>query len=441
MTEHIGVDLAAAKMPRRRRIPLHLVSVLLFKALHLRGATIIPLQLAWRRLQIALSSGLKRTERLADFAARRGDGAAATKFWRELEQQQPHRADWPVKIAQVAKERGDLDVAERILLDARERGVEDERIELELLRCTRLSRRSNSAVADAEAIVADPEASPAKVFAAALHLVTQNRLEGARVGFVRILGDDGHGPLASGQLAAVELLAELQSRGRPDIPGRVTPAQNSMIVREPSSDTLVVGFALPEGTLGLPLNAAHAMLSSAGVNGLYLYDSQQVFHLSGTDRFGPGYRAMIDGVRALAAEIGARRLVTVGGSGAGYTAIRAGIDLEADGVVAFSPGTVMNPGANPGLARSAHTLLRLRERALPMMANLRPLVRDRKGCARIEIYYGAENSRDIMHASNLAGLRGVTLHEVPGLARHDCFTEMARLGYRDLLKTFPAPSP
>ena len=429
----------------QRRIPPYLVSVLLVRALRLRGVTIVPLKVAWRRLQIALSSGTKRTERLADFAAWLGDGMTAAKHWRELEREQPNRAAWPVKIAQVAKERGDLDTVERVLLDARERGIDDERIELDLLRCTRLLRRSNTAVTDAEEIVADPEASPAKVFWAAFHLMTENRLEGARTGFDRVLTreDDAHCTVARCQLAAVELLADMQSRGRPEIPGRVSPAQNSVIVREPLSDTLVVGFALTEGTLALPLNAAHAMLSSTGVNALYLYDSQQVFHLSGTDRFGPGYRAMIDGVRALAAELGVRRLVTVGSSGTGYTAIRAGIDLEADGAVAFSPGTIMNPAANPGLVRSgsAHTLHRLRERALPMMTNLRPLVQARSSCARIEIYYGASNLRDIMHARNLAGLPGVTLHEVPGLARHDCFSEMARLGYRDLLKAFQEPLP
>ena len=440
MTENAVTDLAAAKLSVRRRIPPHLVSVLLRGILYVRGATIVPMQFAWRRLQIALSSGTKRTERLADFVSWRGDAMAAAKLWRDLEQEQPTRAVWPINIARVARERGDLDTAERVLLDACERGIEDERVELDLLRGARLSRRSNAAVTDAETIVADPEAAPTKIYHAAYHLMTQNLLESARTGFGRVLVDDKHGAIARSQLAAIDLLADMRSRGRPDIPGRVSPAQNSVIVRERSSETLVIGFTLPEGTLGLPLNAAHMMFSSAGVNALYLYDSRQVFHLSGTDRFGPGYRAMIEGVRALAAEMGVRRLVTVGGSGSGYTAIRAGIDLEADGAVVFSPATIMDPTSDPGLARrgNAHTLHRLRERALPMMAELRPLVRDRKSCPSIEIYYGASNLRDIMHASHLAGLRGVTLHEVPGLARHDCLTEMARLGYRDLLKAIPA---
>lgn len=421
----------------RRRTPSHLVCLLLRGAMVIR-ATVFPLQVGWRRLQVARATGTKRTERLADFMAWRGDGMAAVEHWRALERQQPDCAAWPVKIAQVAKLRGDLDTAERVLLDARERGIEDERIELDLLRYARLSRRSNAALADAEAIVADPQASPAKIFFAAFHLLTQNLLEDARIGFDRVLADSAYGPLARGQLAAVELLMDMRSRGRPDIPGRVSPSQASVVVREPSSDTLVVGFALPEGTLGQPLNAVHAMLSSTGVNALYLYDSRQVFHLSGTDRFGSGYAAMIEGVRALAAEMGVRRIVTVGGSATGYTAIRAAMDLDADGAVVFSPVTIMDPAFAPGQTRSAQTLNLLRERAAAMMGMLRPLVRSRKSCPRIEVYYSGSNRRDIMHASHLAGLRGVTLHPVPGLARHDCATEMVRLGYRDLLKPLAA---
>ncbi len=134
---------------------------------------------------------------------------------------------------------------------------------------------------------------------------------------------------------------------------------------------------------------------------------------------------MLDGIKAVAAELGTKRLITVGGSATGYTAIRAAMDLDADGALVFSPATLMLPDANPAVARGAHNLLRLRELVLPMMKDLRPLVKARTTCPRIEIYYSASNQRDIMHAHNLAGLPGVTLHAVPGLTRHDCLTEMA----------------
>ncbi len=282
----------------------------------------------------------------------------------------------------------------------------------------------------------DPAASLNKVYQAACYLMAQNRLDGARAGFVRLFGHAKYDSLVRGYLAAIDLMAEGRAQGRPDVPGWVSPVENSILVREPSSDTLVVGFALPSSALGLTLNAVHAMLSSTGVNALYLYDSRQVFHLAGTDRFGPGYQAMLDGIRALAAELGTRRLITLGGSATGYTAIRAALDLEADGALAFGPVTLMLPTASYGVARSAHTLKRLIEHIRPMMKDLRPLVEAHKPHPRIEIYYSALNRRDRMHAGNLAGLPGVNLHPVAGLARHDCLTEMALRGRRDLLDVF-----
>ncbi|HEY0107141.1 MAG TPA: hypothetical protein VGB91_13745 [Rhizomicrobium sp.] len=406
--------------------------------LYLRAWTEIPLRVTWRRSVIALSSGSQKTERQAAFAWWRGDALAATACWRELEREQPGRAIWPLKIHQAATESGDFAAAERILLDARGRGIDDEEVEVGLLRCVRMARRSNSAIDDAEKIVTDPAASLNKVFQAGFYLMARNRLEGARAGLGRLLGHAKLGPLVQGYLAAIDLLAEGRAKGRPDIPAWVSPAESSILVREPGSDTLVVGFVLPSGTLGLPLNAAHAMLSSTGVNALYLYDSRQVFHLAGADRFGPGYQAMLDGIRALAAELGTRRLIMLGGSATGYTAIRSALDLNADGALAFSPLTVMLPTVGDGLARNAYSLQRLVRYARPMMADLRPMIGAKQPGPRIEIHYSALSRRDRMHAANVAGLRDVRLHPVSGLARHDCLTELARRGCRDLLDAFPA---
>jgi len=180
------------------------------------------------------------------------------------------------------------------------------------------------------------------------------------------------------------------------------------------------------------------MLSPKGVNALYLYDSRNLFHLAGSDRFGPGYDSMIAGVRAFAAEIGTRRLITVGASGTGYTALRAGMDLDADGALVFSPGTLLRPQANPVLARGAYTLFRLKRDVRPMMQDLRPVLQARRSCPRIEIYYGSRNVRDLMQVGNIADAPGIVLHPIEGMGRHDCLTEMASRGYRDLLSGFSA---
>lgn len=406
--------------------------------LKLRAWTDVPVREGWRRLRIALSSGLKKTERRAEHAWWHGDARSAIAFWRDLERAQPQRAQWPLKIAQATRERGEFDTAEAVLRDARARGIGDEAVELALLRLERMNRRSNAAIPDAEAIVADPAASPNKIFDACFYLMAHNRLDQARAGYDRIVAQPAYKTLARGHLAMIDMLSQIRASGRPDVPAWVSPAENSVLVREPASDTLVVCFALPAGSLGLSLNALHAMLSSKGVNALYLFDSRQVLHLAGTDRFGPGYQAMLDGIRALAGELGVRRLITVGGSATGYTAIRTALDLDADGALAFGAQTFMRPTSNFAVARSAHTLRKMLEHIRPMMKNLRPLIEAKQRPPRIEMFFSARNRRDRMHAGNLAGLPSVTLNPIEGLERHDCLTEMAYRGYRDLLNLFPA---
>jgi hypothetical protein len=419
-------------------MPPKLMWFLLWSALRVQGRTVVPLQAAVRRARIALSSGATRTEREADYAWWRGNAAGAVEAWRELEQEQSARSAWPLKIAQAQSEGGDMPGAERTLLDAQARGADSEKVETTRLRYSRMVRRSNVAIGEAETIIADADASPARVFFSAFYLMAHNRLEPARAGFERLLTDKEHGPQARGQLAAAVLLEERRAQGRPDVTGWVSPAESSILVREPSSDILVVGFTLPLGTLGLPMNAVHAMLSSKGVNALYLYDSKQLMHLTGTDRFGPGYQAMLDGIHALAAELGTRKLITLGASATGFTAVRAAIDLGADGAITFSGQTMMPANANASVARSPYTVERMRANARHMMGNLRPHLEAKTPKPRLELYYSAANRRDRMHVSSLSGVPGVTLHPVKGVSRHDCLNEMVTRGYRDLLAPFEA---
>jgi hypothetical protein len=145
-------------------MPSRLISILLLTLFEVRARTVIPLQTAWQKMQISLASGTKRTERLADFAWRRGEGLAAMRHWEDLEKAQPANARWPMRIAQARKERGDLAGAERVLLDARGRGIKNDGVELGILRYGRLCRLSNAAIEDAQTIVADPAASSGRVF-------------------------------------------------------------------------------------------------------------------------------------------------------------------------------------------------------------------------------------------------------------------------------------
>jgi hypothetical protein len=106
-------------------------------------------------------------------------------------------------------------------------------------------------------------------------------------------------------------------------------------------DTLVVAFAaMGGGGGGVGRHEFVASLSRAGATHcLFVRDPFQLWYLAGTgtddaDRtFAGVVRAIADEV----AKVSPRRLATVGASMGGYAAIRAGLALRADSVLAFGP--------------------------------------------------------------------------------------------------------
>jgi hypothetical protein len=291
-------------------------------------------------------------------------------------------------------------------------------------------------VEQALALIADPRTPPNRTFYTSVFLAAQDRAEAARAGFRRALGEGQLDVLARAQLAGLDILEAAKARGQLLVPGWLSPAENAIVVRERSSDVLVVAFAPPEGTFGVPVNVFHAMLSDTAVNALYLFDSQQLGHLRGSDRFGPGYDAMLNGVRALIAELGTRRLIVLGASLSGVTALQALLDLKADGALLFSPVTNMSYAIRPEMTRMPQLWQRLTTLVPMMLRDPRPELESRQCCDRIEVYYGGANPPDCLHATVLAATKGVVLHEMPGLDRHDCIGELALRGKTNLLRDF-----
>ncbi|MEA3038719.1 MAG: hypothetical protein QOE79_1232, partial [Sphingomonadales bacterium] len=196
----------------------------------------------------------------------------------------------------------------------------------------------------------------------------------------------------------------------------------------PASDTLVIVFMPPAGGFGGTANAIQAMLGTNPPHALYLYDSNALYHLAGTDRFGDGYSAMVDGLRRLGGELGVRRVVTLGPSAAGFTAIRVGLDIGADAVVAAGAVTSMTAEAMHADGRMPGTRSRLLESVPEQARDLKPDLVARAGRPRVHLFYGDSNREDGMHAHHLSGVPGVTLHPIADLGMHDPFGEMLLRG-------------
>lgn len=385
-------------------------------------------------------SALRRGGRLADavgayraqLAWERGHVAQAEAGWRRLAERAPKNPDWPLWLSNAARTRGEFATAERILIEARDRGARGQALEMTIEHYGRWLRRSNIAAAEAEALVKDPEAPPYRLLHASIFLSTEGLLEQARKGLARVGDHPRHGRQARTELAALDAIERRGLEGR--LPGTLSPARPYVLVRQPGADTLVVVFMPPAGGFGATANATHAMLGRNPPHALYLYDSNGLYHLAGTDHFCRGYDAMVHGLKRLAAELAVSRVVTLGTSAAGFTAIRAGIDIGAHAVIAAGAVTSMTEAAMNADGRMPGTRARLLECVPEHARDLKPDVVERDGRTPIHLFYGDGNREDAAHARHLRAVTGVTLHPIHDLGMHDPFGELLLRGRSDALE-------
>lgn len=345
----------------------------------------------------------------------RGDADAAERLWRQLAESVPLAPMWPLLLARAALLRGDPTERERILSAAQERGISHPIIDERLEQSRQIAGAGSSRDAEALKLVEAASTPAAPLFWASIHLSASHRLAEARAGLQRLTADPRLGWEARVQLIALGLI-ERDGTGA-FTPGWFSPERSSALIRT-GSETLLVVFLTPGGSYGLAANSFLALLGPNPPNVLYLYDSQSLFHLAGTDRFGPGYQAMIDGVRACVKEIGAVRLMTLARCAPGYTAIRAGIDLVADRVIAISPVTTIAPDDMREDGRTPVLQRRLIEIVPEQNQDLLPVIQAETS-TDLQIFYNRAHDRDRRYAERLRDATSVTLHALEEPLRRD----------------------
>ncbi|MBI1329788.1 MAG: hypothetical protein GC166_07775 [Alphaproteobacteria bacterium] len=410
-----------------------------------QGAKAVLGQASYRRLRFigftlaaATRGKSARMAMAAHIALARGDLDKAERLWAALAEREPQSAAWRAWLCKAADMRTDYARAMHIANEAWDRGVRGAELEAAYLHYRRWYLRTNSAIDEAEAAIANPQTAPQVLFDAARYLCCEGRLDTARAGFLRLVGSQHYDRHAQYELKALDLLDREVAQGRSLIPAWFTHARDHVMVQRPGADTTVIVITQVGGRLGVSANVVQAILSRSNVNVIYLYDPDQAFSLTGCPSLGRGYEATLATLRDTVRAWGTRTLITMGISASAYAAIRYGLDLAADGVMCFSPRTdfsaegELNGGFYPFLA-----CLSQRGHALfpQWMKSLRPEVEARNVCPMIEIHYGAGNANDSWHARNLEGLPGVRLVAMD-CDRHDCLTEYVARGEEDALAHF-----
>lgn len=331
----------------------------------------------------------------AQAAIERGDGESALGHYRTLARLHPDNVRWPIQVILLLNRIGRVNDAASELETVRGRWPNDPTIKSFVLRFG-LGQAPTPATVPADAAFGGAEERALRAI------------------FAKAPTD-----------------AEL---ARPPISN--DPKQEVIVATASGATTAVLVFAGSNDQVALPLRMFDRFLASFGVSAIYLKDFQRLRFLKGVQSLGANYAATAAALRKMAADLGARRLCVIGNCDGAFAAIRYGVELRADCILAFSPPT-HSPREKLARLEQGRNLMRVRLQAnVPEdMTDLKPFIERSARKPRIELFYEPDNPRDAVHAIHLSGVPGVTLNPVPGSQDHRVLQWMAEQdGFRERLR-------
>lgn len=183
--------------------------------------------------------------------------------------------------------------------------------------------------------------------------------------------------------------------------------------RRTGSTDLVLIFGGMQSMMGIaPPAAPMTLLRHHRLNILSFSDPSRRLLLGGVPSLAADYDGTIEQLRGLIARWGVKRVMVIGYSMGGYTALKYALDLKAEKLLLMSGGVMIPPNTEGAFLADVF------KRVGRQHENARDLVVARGMEMDITLAYGAENSQDAWQASHLAGLPNVTLRPLQGVSNH-----------------------
>jgi hypothetical protein len=191
----------------------------------------------------------------------------------------------------------------------------------------------------------------------------------------------------------------------------------------------------------LPLAFIDALFASHDFNAVYLRDFGKRVYLRGLSALGADEEAMIEALKRMAADLGGKRVIAMGSSSGGFSAMRVGALMGADIAVSFSGQTALASyldttrvsAWNPNFFVKVQME---REGALPF--DLLPVL-SKPSKTKFLQFYGADDPEDTRQALRLKDLTNVMLIPVRGVGDHFVVDHMIADGsFEALLKELGA---
>jgi len=186
----------------------------------------------------------------------------------------------------------------------------------------------------------------------------------------------------------------------------------------------------------MPLAIFDRYLAPLNVTAIYLKDFNRLRFLRGIQSLSNDYAGTLAALRDLLNRYAVKRLCTIGNCDGGFAAVRYGVELCAERIVAFSAPTYSPQDALTKIEQARNFMRnRLAAKVPGDMIDLKPFLESRRYRAQIALFYEEEDDRDRPQALHLKGLPGIRLHPQPGLSNHHLLRRLAlsRQNFRSML--------
>src|SRR5579871_5923748 len=185
------------------------------------------------------------------------------------------------------------------------------------------------------------------------------------------------------------------------------------------ASSLVITFGGNTAQLALPSE----ITTLENTHVIAIRDPQRCFSLRGLPGLGETYWACLHNIRRLMTEFGVTNLYCLGVSAGGYSALRYGLDLGADGVLVFSAPTTLDLADDDDAPLSRYPQLTALYRDLPdIRLDLAKLYEAKLPRPRAILVYSPSDKRDCWLADRMRGINGVKLDVAPKEAGHRVFS-------------------
>ncbi len=190
-----------------------------------------------------------------------------------------------------------------------------------------------------------------------------------------------------------------------------------------AAHTLLIVFTGVGKQFWVSLDLLHRILRRWFGQILYLRDFREIYFLAGVHGLGEDYAATLARLKQIASASSIEKRLVLGTSAGGYGALRYGLDLSADAILALSPATDLRNGVHEVIAN------RLRDLQIPAEElDLLPAYERAHHRPRVTMVYGAHNPQDCAAAQRFAHFSEFQLVPVPDVASHDITAHLIGTG-------------